>query len=75
MYKVQIAPGVGIMVNTLELKILKYLKKSGNLPYKNLNSDVKCAINKLLSKGLVIRSKKGDYVSIQIHGKAILPKN
>ena len=75
MHKVQISPRVNITVNSLELKILKYLKKSDNLLYNNLNSDVKCAINKLSSKGLVIRSKKGDHVTIHIHRKAILPED
>lgn len=75
MHKVQITPGVNIMVNTLELKILRYLKKSDNLLYNNLNSDVKCVINRLLSKGLVIRSKKGSHATIQIYRETILPED
>jgi len=75
MYKVQLSPGVNIIVNSLEFEILKYIKKSNNLSYNNLNSDVKCVINKLLSKGLVIKSKKGDHVSVQLHRRTILPKN
>lgn len=75
MHKVQISPGVNITVNPLELGILKYLKKSGSLPYNKLNSDIKCAINRLLSKGLVIKSKKGNYVSVQPHRKILLPED
>ena len=75
MHKVEVTTGVNITVNSLEFEILKYIKKSKNLSYNNLNSDVKCVINKLLSKGLVIKSKKGDHVSVQLHRTTILPKN
>ena len=75
MHKVQISPGVNITVDSLEFEILKYMKNSKMLDYNKLNSGSKRAINRLLSKGLVTRSKKGDHVSIRIYRKVLIPED
>jgi hypothetical protein len=73
--KIELTPGVNINVNQLEFKFLKYLKKVGVLPIDKLNSDGLCVINKLLSKGLLARSKRGNHVYIQLHRRIQLPKD
>ena len=65
--KIQLSPGVTVTVDNLEFEFLKYIKKVGKLPIDNLNSEVRYVINKLLSKGLLVRSKKGNHVYIQLH--------
>ena len=75
MHKIKISPGVSVTVDNQELVLLKCIKKVRSFPYNKLNSTGKCVINKLLSKGLITRSKKGDHVTLHIHGKIFLPKN
>lgn len=73
--KIKISPGVSVTVDRLEFEFLKYVKKIGKLTIDKLNSDGKRVINKLLSKGLLTKSKKGDYVYVQLHRRTQLPEN
>ena len=73
--KIQISPGVSVSVGILEFELLKYVKKMGKLPTDKLNSEGRRVINKLLSKGLLTRSKRGNHVYIQIHRELKLSEN
>jgi hypothetical protein len=73
--KIQLSPGVNITVNNLEFEFLKYVKKVDGLPTDKLNSDGRSVINKLLSKGLLTRSKRGNHVYIQLHCGIKLPED
>lgn len=73
--KIQISSGVNVIVDRPEFELLKYVKKMGKMPTDILNSNGKSVINKLLSKGLLTRSKKGNHVYIQLHSGIQLPKN
>lgn len=73
--KIQISPGVNITVDSLEFEFLKYVKKVDGLPTDKLNSDGIYVINKLLSKGLLTRSKRGNHVYIQLHSGIQLPED
>lgn len=73
--QLQLSPGVNVTVNSLELEFLKYLKKVTVLPTDKLNSEGKHVINKLLSKGVIVRTKKGNYVYVQLRSGICLPKN
>lgn len=73
--KIQISSGVNVTVDRSEFELLKYVKKMGKMPTDILNSNGKSVINKLLSKGLLTRSKKGNHVYIQLHSGIQLPKN
>lgn len=65
--KIETSPGVNITVDRLEFEFLKYVKKVDGLPTDRLNSAGIRVINKLLSKGLLTRSKRGNHVYIQLH--------
>lgn len=73
--KIQISPGVNITVDNLEFKLLKYVKKVGGVTTDKLNFDGIYVINKLLSKGLLTRSKRGNHVYIQLHSRIQLPED
>ena len=73
--KIQISPGVNVSVDNLEFELLKYVKKMGKLPTDKLNSEGRRVINKLLSKGLLTRSKRGNNVYIQLHRELNLSEN
>jgi hypothetical protein len=73
--QLQLFSGVNVTVNSLELEFLKYLKKVTVLPTDKLNSEGKHVINKLLSKGVIVRTKKGNYVYVQLRSGICLPKN
>ena len=73
--QLQLSPGVNVTVNSLELEFLKYLKKVTVLPTDRLSSEGKHVINKLLSKGVIVRTKKGNYVYVQLRSGICLPKN
>lgn len=69
MYKLEIAPGVTVSINHDEYSLVQYLKKHKTLSSERLNSDIFSVINVLISKGIVIRSKKGDNVYYRMRSK------
>ena len=73
--KIELSPGVNITVDPLEFELLKYVKKVDGLSTDKLNSNGKHVINKLLSKGLLTRSKRGNHVYIQLHSRIQLPED
>ena len=73
--KIELSPGVSITVDRLEFELLKYVKKVDQLSTDKLNSDGKRVINKLLSKGVLTRSKRGNHVYIQLHSRIQLPED
>lgn len=73
--KINLSPGVNVVVGDIEIRLLNYLKKIGKLSTDNLNSDGKRVINKLLSKGLLTRSKRGNHVYIQLRARINIPEN
>ena len=62
MYKLEIAPGVNVSINSQEYSIVKHLKKYKTLSSELLTADVISVINALMSKGILLRSKKGENV-------------
>lgn len=73
--KIQISPSVNVYVDATELKILTYLEKTKFLLIDNLNSNGKYVIKKLLSKGVVTRTKRGNNVYIQLRNGIKISKN
>ena len=73
--KIQISLGVNVYVDTTELEILNYLDKRKFLLIDNLNSNGKYVIKKLLSKGVVTRTKRGNNVYIQLRNGIEISKN
>lgn len=73
--KIQISPGVNVSIDATELKILNYLNKSKFLSIDNLNSNGKYVINKLLSKGVVTRTKRGNNVYIRLRNGIKISKD
>ena len=62
MYKLEIAPGVKVSINSQEYSLVQYLKKYKTISSKSLTTDAISVINVLMSKGILLRSKKGENV-------------
>ena len=62
MYNLEIAPGVNVSINSQEYSLVQYLKKYKTLSSESLTSEVISVINILMSKGIILRSKKGENV-------------
>mgnify|MGYP001086833749 CR=1 FL=1 len=73
--KIQISPGVSINVGTAEVNILNYLNKQQFLLINNLDSELKYVIKKLISKSIVIRTKRGNNVYIQLRNGIKISKD
>jgi hypothetical protein len=73
--KIKIVPGVNVIVDNLEFIFLKYVQRLGKLYIDILNSDTICVINILVSKGILIKKKRGNRVYIQLRDGISIPKN
>lgn len=62
MYKLEIAPGVNVSINSQEYSVVQHLKKYKTLSSELLTADIISVITVLMSKGILLRSKKGENV-------------
>ena len=73
--KIEISPGVCITVNRPELEFIKYIKKVNSLSIDKLSSDGLYVIQRLLTKSILVKRKRGNNVYVQLHDGINIPEN
>lgn len=71
--QIKISSGVNVYLNDIEYQFVTYLAKLSEVSIDILNSDQRYVIKKLLSKSVITRTKRGNYVYIRLRRGIKIP--